>query len=621
MPEQILLNKPGARIILLGNEAIARGALESGLGFASTYPGTPSSEVADTLSRVARKAGIYFEYSVNEKVAFEAAAGAAFSGVRSMVSFKHFGLNVASDAVLPVAYVGVKASLVVMVADDPMCCSSAQSEQDTRFYARMAHMPMIEPADPQECLEFTKTAFELSEKYKIPVFLRTTTRVSHARASVTLGRLRKGKTRGKFVKNIEWFNNLPPRTMMMHDRILDKMERIRKRVSEKTPINKIIKGDSDLGVITSGVAATYVLEALKMLNLNLPVLKLGLTHPLPDRKIKRFIEPLKDVVVVEELEPIIENSLEKYAREVNPKLNIYGKYILPSAGEYNPDLLIEELAELSGKKPLFNLDAHQKKYAAIKRARRHAVMCPGCQHRAAFWAVKQAVPKNTIFGGDIGCYTLGIFPPYNTADFIMCMGSGIGIAHGISKVTGQKPVVFIGDSTFLHAGMPPVLNAVYNQSNPLIVILDNQITAMTGHQPNPRSGITGMGDKVPKAAFKAISKALGIKHVEVSDQFNIKETIKKVERLYNLKEPAVLVVNRPCQLQVYRQRLRSGQKVPRFEIDQDKCIKCGRCLEEYGCPAIYKEKGKYHINKNLCTGCGCCAQVCPVGAIKVGALE
>ncbi|MFQ5647963.1 MAG: indolepyruvate ferredoxin oxidoreductase subunit alpha [Candidatus Aenigmatarchaeota archaeon] len=627
MIHPVLLNKPGAQVILLGNEAIARGALEAGLDFASTYPGTPSSEVADTFAAVAREAGIYFEYSVNEKVAFEVATGAAFSGLRAMVSFKHFGLNVASDSFFPVAYIGVKGSLVVMVADDPNCRSSAQSEQDTRCYARTAHVPVLEPADPQECLEFTKLAFRVSEKYKMPVMLRSTTRVSHARASVKVGRLgSRARRKGRFIKDDKFFNSIPPHTMEKHEEILKKMGRIKQEVSEKTPINKVINpGSSKIGVVTSGGAAVYVLEALKMMGLKLPVLKLGLSHPLPDEKIKKFIRPLKKVLVVEELEPLLERSLEGHAREVNPKLRIQGKDLLSHSGEYNTEMLILALERFAGKGYKFNFQAHKKMYQALNIAGRHGVLCPGCQHRAAFWAIRKATPKDTPYCGDVGCYTLGVFPPHYTDDFVISMGAGTGVAHGINKATGQKPVAFIGDSTFLHAGMTPLLNIAYNRSDhlasPLVVLLDNQITAMTGHQPNPRTGITGMGDKVPEAVFEEIIRALGIKHLEVADQFKIKETIQKAKKLWKLKEPAALLVDRPCQLQVYRRKIRQGQKVPRFEIDQKKCTKCKVCLEEYGCPAIYREKGSYYINKNLCTGCSCCAQVCPVGAIKVGSLE
>jgi len=332
----ILSNEKGKKIILLGNEAIVRGALEAGVGFTSTYPGTPSSEVGNALAEIARDAGIYFEFSVNEKVALEAAAGASFSGVRSLVSMKQFGLNVAADSFVPLAFVGPNAGMVVFVADDPNCWSSAQSEQDTRYYARLAHVPVLEPSDAQECKDFVKIAFDLSEKFQLPVIVRSTTRVSHQRGVVVLDNLIRGKTKGFFEKDMEKYYNLPPKTMLMHEELLRKIEKIRK-ISEKTKINFILNKNvkSKVGVIVSGVSSNYIMDALDDLNFKLPVLKLGLTYPLPEKKIKNFIKKLKSVLIIEELEPILEESVERLAKEVNPKLKIYGKNgYLPKSGEY-----------------------------------------------------------------------------------------------------------------------------------------------------------------------------------------------------------------------------------------------------------------------------------------------
>ena len=364
----ILSNEKGKKILLMGNEAIVRGALESGVGFASTYPGTPSSEVGDTFSMIARNAGIYFEYSTNEKVALEAAIGAAFSGVRSMVSMKQFGVNVAADSLMPLAYVGPNAGMVILAADDPGCWSSAQSEQDTRYYARLGHIPMFEPSSPQECKDFVKMAYKLSEKFEMPVFVRTTTRVSHGRGVVKLDELVKGKTKGFFKKDIKKYNNLPPHTMRLHEEVLEKIERIRE-ISEKTKINFIEnKGrKSDWGIIVSGVSYNYVMDALEDFNLKIPVLKLGLTYPLPKKKIQDFIKRYKSVLVVEELEPILEEEVNKLAKNVNPKLRVYGENILPKSGEYKEEIIINAIERLTKKKFRIGFEQHLKKYKKLVR--------------------------------------------------------------------------------------------------------------------------------------------------------------------------------------------------------------------------------------------------------------
>lgn len=618
MVKNLLSDEKGKKIILMGNEAIVRGALESGIGFASTYPGTPSSEIGDTFSEIARDAGIYFEYSTNEKVALEAAMGACFSGVRSMVSMKHFGVNVASDSLLPLAYVGTNAGMIVVVADDPNCWSSAQSEQDTRYYARLGHIPMLEPSDPQECKDFVKIAFNISEKFKLPVFIRTTTRVGHGRGIVKLGKIMKGKTKGFFKKDLKKFNSLPPHTMRMHEEILQKIEKIRK-ISEKTKLNFFVnpRVKSKVGIIVSGVSFGYVMDAMDDLNIKMPVLKLGLTYPLPEKKIKNFIKKLKSVLVVEELEPILEQTIYRLAKDTNPKLKVFGKNgYLPKSGEYDEEIVISAVGKITGKKLKMSLEYHSRKYKELKIPKRLPVLCPGCPHRATFWAAKVGAGTNTIFGGDVGCYILGIFPPYNTQDFIFSMGASEGIIHGIKKTTYQKAIAFIGDSTFFHAGMPGLVNIVYNRSNPLVIVLDNRITAMTGHQPHPGVGITGMGKKTKEIRIEDVAKACKVKHVEVVDPFNVKKMVKTIRKLIRSDEISVIVAKRECQLLAVRKKRKAGIKIPRYEIDQKKCKKCGLCLYNFGCPAFYQEGDKIMIDKNLCTGCGVCAQVCPNKAIR-----
>lgn len=613
----ILSNEKGKKILLMGNEAIVRGALESGVGFASTYPGTPSSEVGDTFSMIAKDAGIYFEYSTNEKVALEAAMGASFSGVRSIVSVKQYGINVAADSLMPLAYVGPKAGMVIMVADDPGCWSSAQSEQDTRYYSRLGHIPMLEPSSPQECKDFVKIAFKLSEKFEVPVFVRTTTRVSHGRGVIKLGELIKGKTKGLFEKDMKKFNMLPPHTMEVHDRVLEKMERIRE-ISEKTKLNFVEnKGRrSDWGIITSGVSYNYVMDALEDFNLKIPVLKLGLTYPVPKKKIQDFIKRYRSVLIVEELEPVLEEEVNKLAKNVNPKLKVYGKNILPESGEFKEEFIINTIERLTKKKFRIGFEQHMKKYKKLKMPRRFAVMCSGCPHRATFWSVKKAAGRDTIFGGDIGCYILGMFPPYDLTDFFFSMGASPGIVHGIKKTSFQKVISFIGDSTFFHASIPAVINTVFNKSNPLIIIMDNRITGMTGHQPNPGTGRTGMGDPSEHIRIEDIIKAIGVKNVAVVDPYNVKKMIKTVKKFLKKKDVSVIVAKRECRLLTVRRFRKFNKKLPKFEINPKKCKKCGTCLYLFACPAIYKEGDQYKIDKNLCWGCGVCAQVCPNHAIK-----
>jgi len=615
-----VLEKQGNKVLLLGNEAIVRGALESGVGFASTYPGTPSSEIGITFAEIAKDAGIYFEYSTNEKVALEAAAGAALSGVKSMCFFKHFGLNVACDSIFPLAYSGIKAGMIVLVADDPQGWNSGQCEEDTRLFARIAHLPMLEPSNVQECKDFVKKAFKLSEKFKIPIFIRTTSRLNHMKSVVKLGKVIKGKTKGKFTKDIV-HRNMPPFLIKVHKKLHQKLEDLRK-ISDKTEMNFFINKNikNNLGIIVSGVSFNYVMNALNDLKLKLPILKIGFTYPFPDKKIKGFIKGLKSVLVVEELEPILEERIYLIAKEVNPKLKIFGKSHLPIAGEYDKELLINGLAKISGK--VFSLFSRKKKYKkkipSFSIAFKRPYLCAGCPHRATFYAVKVAtIGMDVVYGGDIGCYILGVHKPFETQDFLFSMGASEGIIHGIKKTTDQKAIAFIGDSTFFHAGIPAMINIIYNKSNPLIIILDNKTAASTGYQPTPEVGITGMGEKTKVIAIEDIVKSFGIKNVKVIDPFNIKKMVNTIKDFLDKDEVSVIVARRECQLLVTKKKKNEGIKILKFEIDQNKCKKGGSCLNELGCPAIYKEKGQYKIDKEICTGCGVCAKICPSKAIDV----
>jgi len=554
--EKVLLKKSAKKILLLGNEAIVRGALESGVKFVSTYPGTPASEIGNTFFKIQNSKSkiqdLHFEFSTNEKVALEAAAGASFSGLKSLVAMKHFGLNVASDFLIPLCYSGIKGGQVLVVADDPSCWSSAQSEQSTRAFAYLAHIPILEPSDPQECKEFTKLAFQLSEKFKIPIMLRETTRVALQTAPVKLGKIVRGKTKAKFVKDPHRFSTMPPRVLEMKRELLEKIEKI-KRVSEKSPLNQIhrgrVSGKSKMGIITSGISYLYVIEALKELNLEIPVLKLGFFYPLPEKKIQQFIKSLKKVLVVEELEPFLEKEVERLAKDINPLVEIFGKNLLSEIGELKPEDVILALTRFSNKKPKFNFTNHLKKFQNLKLKKRFPQLCPGCPYWLIFQSVKRAAPKGTIFGGEIGCYMLAAYPPHYLQDYLFCMGSSAGIAHGIKKALRrgsdetekQKVIAFVGDSSFFHAGIPALINTVYNKSNPLIIIMDNKTTAMTGQQPHPGAPAEDKGIEI-----EDIVRAVGVKNVKVIDPVNLRELEKTVKEFLNKKEVSVIIARRPC---------------------------------------------------------------------------
>ncbi len=619
-----VLEEAGKKVVLLGNEAIVRGALEAGVGFVAAYPGTPSSEVPMTFSRIAKKVGLYFEYSTNEKVAFEAATGAAWSGVRAMTSQKHFGLNVAADSIPPIAYTGVRAGFVVMVADDPQGWSSAQSEQDTRYYARMFKMPMLEPSNPQECLDYTKLAFDMSEEFGIPVFLRTTTKVNHSIGTVRLGEMKKSKIRGRFQKDPDKYYNLRPHLQVLHERLNKKLEQIEAKYGQK--LNQVFPGEGEIGIITSGVSFEYAKEALLELGLNPPIAKIILTHPISKSFVSDFVKDKEAVLVLEELEPILENFVERIAREANPNLIIHGKDLLLESGEYNLEKVIPVFEKIFGKKSGIDFTGHKREVdlASEDLTPRKPVLCPGCPHRSTFYAVKKVFGDDTIYGGDIGCYILGLLEPINMQDFVVSMGAGIGVSHGLGIVSDQDVVAFVGDSTFFHAAMPSILNYRFNDvgKTPLIVLLDNAITAMTGHQPHPGSGFTGMGEKVEPVKIEEIIRALGAE-VRVSSAFSQKKLVEALKELKSMKGSKVLVSRGECRLLTRRKFRSKGLALPVYRIDQEKCTRCGICTNDFACPAIIEAAEKleeepiYSINQDICLGCAVCLQICGEGAIHV----
>ncbi len=617
---EIIKDKPGEKILLLGNEAITRGALEAGVDVATTYPGTPSSEIADTFSAIAKHftkqkkdPGFYFEYSVNEKVALELAGAAAISGLRAITCMKHVGLNVASDTFMTYMYIGCRGGHIIVTADDPSCHSS-QNEQDNRYYALFSGAPMLEPSTPNEAKEMTRIGFEISEKLKSPILLRTTTRLNHVRSTIELKEIQKSKRIGNFEKNPMWVTT-PAIARARHPELL-KMFKVAEKLSDKLEFNKILNigKPSDWGIVTSGVSFNYVKEVAEDLKLDIRILKLGMTNPLPKKMCKNFIKACKNIIVVEELEPILENQLKIIAYEIGAKVKFYDKSngYFSRLFEYNPDIVAEVFSNIfKVKNPYVN-----PKINDIKLPSRPPALCPGCPHRATYYAAKKAQPKDVIYPTDIGCYTLGRAKPLEMADLLLCMGSNAGTACGLAIATDKKIINFMGDSTFFHSGIPPVVNAVHHNHDIVITILDNRTTAMTGHQPHPGTDFDGMGRPAKKIIVEDVCKGCGAEHIEVVNPNNIKNTTEAFRRALDFKGTSIVVSKSPCILLENRNKIKLGEKIPIYQINQEKCQKCKTCIGKFGCPAIYYDENQnIVIDEFQCNGCGNCATICPFGAI------
>ncbi len=595
----------GGKHLLLGNEAIVRGLFEAGVGFASTYPGTPSSEIGNILEKLSSDAGMYFEFSTNEKVAMEVSAAAASSGVRSFVFMKHVGLNVAADPMMTLAYAGVRGGMLILSADDPSAHSS-QNEQDNRYYSTLALLPMIEPSTPQEAKDMISVAYEISEKLGLPIIYRTTTRVNHARGVVDFGNRLQPVTKGHFDKDVVRFVNIPAYAKVNRKRLLE-LNKQAQELSEVSELN-YIEGSGEIGVITSGVSYTYVHEFIK----NVSVLKLGFTNPLPERKIADFIKDKKSIIVVEELEPFLEDQVLRIASQNGITVPILGKRSghLPRAMEFSPDTLtaLKDLVAVHDfAKPL--------QMPQDKLPSRPPTLCAGCPHRGMFAATKRAVgDKDVVYCSDIGCYTLGVQPPFNTADFIICMGGGAGAAGGFQAATDQKPIAFIGDSTFFHAGVPALVNALFNNHSITMVILDNRTTAMTGHQPNPGTGRDFGGIVTEPIDIQKLVEGIGIQYVRTVDPYDIRESTKVMREAISFDGVSVVISKCPCPLELKKVK----KLIPATCITiTDNCIRCYACLKTVACPALIKKDGAITVDNTQCIGCGMCVNVCPKGALEV----
>jgi len=600
-----ILDKSG-KGLLLGNEAIVRGLIESGVRFASTYPGTPSSEIGNILAEISEKAGIYFEFSSNEKVALEVSAAAAVSGVRSFAFMKHVGINVASDSLMTLAYSGIRGGMLVLSADDPSAHSS-QNEQDNRYFATLSLLPMIEPSTPAEAKEMISYAYKISEELTLPVIYRTSTRVNHARSIVEFGPISETPAKGHFTKDDRRFVCIPAFAKLNRLRLLE-LNKKAQELSEVSPLN-VIEGKGDIGVITSGVSYTYVKEYTS----GASILKLGFTNPLPEKKIADFIKGKKYIVVVEELEPFLEDQIFRICAQNNLNVPIYGKRSghLPREWEYSPDTMKKLKDVLKVREmpvPLAQPD--------IKLPGRPATLCTGCPHRGIYAASKKAVGKReVVYCSDIGCYTLGVQPPFNIADFVLCMGGGAGAAGGFEKSTDQKAIAFIGDSTFFHSGIPPLTSAIFNDHKIVMVILDNRTTAMTGHQPNPGTGRDFGSTRTKPIDIEKLVKGLGIKYVKTVDPYDVKSSEKIMKEALDFDGVAVVISKCPCPLELKKSKT---LVVRECHVDQCKCIHCHICVKTIACPALVKKGDTVNTDPTQCIGCGMCASVCPKGAIEVG---
>lgn len=665
---KLLSDKTGEQIMLLGNEAIARGAVEAGVAFATTYPGTPSSELSLNLFQISKQTDLYFEYSTNEKVAMEVAAAAANSGLRTMCIMKHVGLNVAADPLMTLAYIGVKAGMVILTADDPAMFSS-QNEQDNRYYAKLAGLPMLEPSSVSEAKEMTIAAFELSEILQEPIILRTTTRINHSTAFVTTGQIKERKVKGSFKRDPMSYVTVPAVSRRLHVKLLANLKKA-SELSESSIHNFIVEskscnsntpcgctgsqaGKGKFGIVCNGVSYLYASDAVKDLGIEdkTKILRIGFSNPMPGNLIKAFAKDCEKILVIEEGEPFMEEAVKAFAQEAGIVIPIKGKNVdevappcvsasseqtdgclLPAEQddlfsrlyEFDPSMVRQKIASFFG---IDYFNASQTSdcktgYTPVKPVDTKAIpdipqrppnLCSGCSHRATFYEVKKASEgMDVIFPSDIGCYTLGFLPPLSTGDFVICMGASVSNSCGFSKATDHKVVSFIGDSTFFHSGITGLVNAVFNNHNFTLVILDNGITAMTGHQPNPGVDMTRMNFEGYKPiSIENLVRAIGVEHVTIIKPFKVRKSIEAIKEALAFKGVSVIISQEPCTL--YAKSIKILKPRP-FHVTA-KCVDHRDCIDTIACPSFYIDNGRVKIDPDTCVGCAVCAQICPENAI------
>lgn len=574
--------------LLLGNEAVARGAYEAGVKVASAYPGTPSTEITEYIAEYNE---IYAEWAPNEKVAAEVAIGASVAGARSICAMKHVGLNVAADPLFTASYTGVNGGMVICVADDQGMHSS-QNEQDSRHYAIASKTLMLEPSDSAECRDFVKLAYDLSESFDTPVLLRLSTRVSHSRSMVEIFE-REEKGLKEYKKDVAKYVMMPANAKNRHKIVEERIVKL-KEWAESSEINRVENNGKKIGIITTGIAYQYAKEALGD---NASYLKLGAVYPLPEKIIKEFVNSMETCYVIEELDPVIEDHCKRMG------LDVKGKDTFPLMGEYTAAMIAKAVLGIETEGFLINEPIPG----------RPPVMCAGCPHRGVFYALKQL--KLTVTG-DIGCYTLGALPPLSAMDTTVCMGAGIGMAHGIEKAgakfngieAAKKTVAIIGDSTFIHSGITGLIDIVYNKGTSTVIILDNSITGMTGHQDNPATGKTIKGEPTYQVDLLKLCEAVGVKRVRVEDPFDIEGMREAIHTELEAGEPSVIIAKRPC-------KLLNINYPERYRVNQEKCKNCGSCMN-LGCPSLIKQDGKITVDEIQCAGCGLCAKVCKFNAVE-----
>lgn len=636
------IKESGKKILATGDEAAARGALEAGVGFFATYPGTPASGVGDSLFKVKSTLhGFHFEYSINEKVAFEGAIGAALVGIRSMVAMKHLGLNVAADPMHHLSNRLIINNFVILNGSDPGMQASA-TEQDNRFYSLNTHIPVLQPSNTQELKDFIIDAFEISEKFNLPVMVDAPSLLLHGMGEVILGDLpQQYRSSGNFrrisaekqVKTLGRVGN--------HMYLLEKRDEVVKHI-ENGNINQVIAGKRNWGVVTSGAAFGFVLEALELLGIpDVPILKLGMAYPLSKNQILNFANALEKLFIVEEGEGFIEYLIKNIAYDAGLRIPILGKKLFSQVGMLSASRVTIDLSKHLGleipkafsRLPSEFLEQSERVGTALalpggdsielpgfsKAPKRMRTFCTGCPHRGTAFAIKKVTKGNALIGGDIGCYNISAFHPYKLYDWHLCMGSGIGIGQGLAHKVSEKPVIaMIGDSTFFHAGMPATLNAVVNNSNILLIVMDNGWVAMTGHQPSPSSKINLNGETTPHVDIELILKGLGVPWIAKANPFHPNQLRKLIKKAILIDGVKAILVEGECTIQSQRRRrlLKQDELTP-FEINQEQCKRCGTCFFDFGCPAIVSDEQAEHfsIQQAMCTGCGACADICPAKAI------
>jgi indolepyruvate ferredoxin oxidoreductase alpha subunit len=632
-----LISEDKTKAFLFCNEAIVRAALESDVKVVAFYPGSPVSEILDTFFQIADKFDIKMEIAANEKVALEIVAGASMGGQRSLTAMKSVGLNVASDTYFSLGYTGINKGCVLVFADDPFCHSS-QSEEDGRFFASNAYIPMLEPSDPVEAKEMVKKAFDISEKFQTVVLIRTTTRINHQSTIVPLDLLKKTEyIPASFRSADKKYSTVGSKAREYKLQMLERRDNIKKEF-EESHFNSIIEGYPDFGVITSGVSYNYVLEVCDKLDIRPPILKLGTTFPLPEKLISDFIKKLKGVIIVEELSPYLELNIKALAKDVNPGIIIIGKESghFSEAFEYNIPIIFNVFRQIYNINSDINYDSLLQDRNKLKSVLpiRIPVFCPGCPHRATFWAMNRALggKSNEIaFMNDIGCYSMlllnkDIYSKMNPDDLLLAMGATLGTGSGVSLASKEKVISVIGDSTFFHAGLPGMVNICHNNEDIVVVVLDNSVTAMTGQQPNPGTGYGPVGIPKKKIKIENVLKGIGFEEIIINDCFDAKNSIPSFKKALEKKGPSIIISRGPCALWNDRNKRKRGEKIQPYYVDQEICRKCHTCMRDFYCPAINMghslteyndEKDKTwkgyssHISPELCDGCGVCSIICP----------